>query len=157
MRRPARPDPRRAKKHYSYTVAEAARALGVHRNTVRSWIKAGLPHLRPRGELLIRGDDLSAFLSGRRSRRRCKSPPGSIYCMRCRAPRRPLPMTITVVKKTCITGVVRAVCTDCGSVMNRQVNLGRLAESGFGGAPVHDGGAAPRRPVRLDLHSDGPI
>ena len=143
MKRPARPDPRRAKRHYCYTVAEAARALGVHRNTVRNWIKAGLPHLRPRGELLIRGDDLSNFLSRRRSTRRRKCPPGSLYCMRCRTPREPLPATITVVKQTRLTGVVKAVCPVCSAVMNRRVNLSRLRESGFGDAPVHDGGAAP--------------
>jgi predicted ArsR family transcriptional regulator len=35
-------DPRRIKTHFPYTVEEAADALGVHKNTVRMWIKAGL-------------------------------------------------------------------------------------------------------------------
>jgi Helix-turn-helix domain len=35
-------DPRRIKTHFPYTVEEAADALGVHKNTVRMWIKGGL-------------------------------------------------------------------------------------------------------------------
>jgi DNA-binding transcriptional MerR regulator len=36
-------DPRRIKIHYSYTVKDAADALGTNKNTVRLWIKQGLP------------------------------------------------------------------------------------------------------------------
>jgi hypothetical protein len=35
-------NPRRAKLHRSYTVEETARLFGVHRNTVRAWLKQGL-------------------------------------------------------------------------------------------------------------------
>jgi hypothetical protein len=34
---------RRIKIHYSYTVKDAADALGTHKNTVRLWTKQGLP------------------------------------------------------------------------------------------------------------------
>jgi hypothetical protein len=37
------PNPRRAKIHRNYTVAEIATLYTVHRNTVREWIKHGLP------------------------------------------------------------------------------------------------------------------
>jgi hypothetical protein len=42
-RRNRRPDRRRVKGRRSYTIDEVSRTLGVHRNTVRHWIKAGLP------------------------------------------------------------------------------------------------------------------
>ncbi len=37
------PNHRLVKIHRSYTVEDAARCLAVHKNTVRRWIKAGLP------------------------------------------------------------------------------------------------------------------
>jgi hypothetical protein len=49
-RRNRRPDRRRVKLLRSYTIDEVARTLEFHRNTVRHWIKAGLPvidHKRP--------------------------------------------------------------------------------------------------------------
>lgn len=39
------PNYRRIKIHRNYTVEEAALQLNVHKNTVRSWIKDGLPAL----------------------------------------------------------------------------------------------------------------
>ena len=35
-------NPRHIKIHYSYTVKDAADALGTHKNTIRLWIKQGL-------------------------------------------------------------------------------------------------------------------
>lgn len=54
-------NPRLIKLHRPYSVEEAARALGVHKNSVRGWIKDGLPtvdHSRP---LLILGQELRAY------------------------------------------------------------------------------------------------
>src|SRR6516162_8070923 len=40
-RRVRRFNPRRVKIHRTYTVEEAARLFGVHKNTVRTWLKTG--------------------------------------------------------------------------------------------------------------------
>ena len=43
-------DSRRIKIHFAYSVEEAAAALQTHKNTIRGWIKQGLPiadHRRP--------------------------------------------------------------------------------------------------------------
>ena len=58
MKRPdsvKRVNARRVKIHRSYAVDEAARLLGVHKNTVRSWIKRGLPTVDNRRPILILG------------------------------------------------------------------------------------------------------
>jgi hypothetical protein len=41
--RKRRPNYRLVKIHRCYTVEEAARLLGTHKNTVRAWVRAGLP------------------------------------------------------------------------------------------------------------------
>ena len=80
---------RRVKIHRSYAVDEAARLLDVHKNTVRNWIKSGLPTVDERRPILILGRSLSTFLSTRRMRRRQPCQPDQLYCFRCQAPKRP--------------------------------------------------------------------
>jgi len=52
------PNPRRVKIHRSYSVEEMSRLLGVHKNTVRNWLKNGLEPIDDQRPTLIRGSDL---------------------------------------------------------------------------------------------------
>src|SRR5450755_3218517 len=108
-------DPRRAKTHRSYTVAEAARLLGVHRNTVRNWTRNGLETVQARGAVLILGDELRRHLTDKRGQRRVTCPPGSMYCVKCREPRRPPDGLVEVVPGTPTTVNLRGLCPVCGS------------------------------------------
>src|SRR6202023_4209730 len=58
-------DPRRIQMHFPYTVEEAADALGVHKNTVRMWIKAGLAVADNRRPTVMSGAAIRAFLENR--------------------------------------------------------------------------------------------
>ena len=40
------PNPRLVKIHRNYTVEEIATLFGIHKNTVRDWVKAGLTDQR---------------------------------------------------------------------------------------------------------------
>jgi hypothetical protein len=124
-------NPRKAKIHRSYNVAEVAALFGITRSAVRAWCGSGLPATRVQGGILIYGDDLRVFLETRRADRRAVCPPGSIYCMRCRRPRRPLPETIAVTSIEGRSGNVSAPCPHCNSTMNRRVSMPRLLEAGF--------------------------
>ena len=53
------PNPKHAKIHRNYSVVEIARRFGVHKNTVRNWLKQGLVTIDGRRPILILGRELS--------------------------------------------------------------------------------------------------
>ena len=120
------PNPRLAKIHRSYTVEEVASRFGVHRNTVRAWVKLGLPTNDSKRPTLILGRDLAAFLKARREKNKRTCQPGEIYCVRCRAPKVPAADMAEYQVVTETLGNLIAICPDCGALMNRRVNLARL-------------------------------
>ncbi len=67
-----RPNYRQVKIHRSYSVEEIASLFGTHKNTVRAWVKAGLPTSDGKRPMLILGVDLAAFLrlAGQNTNRR---------------------------------------------------------------------------------------
>lgn len=123
----ARVDPRRAKLHRSYTIAEAAELLGIHRNTVRNWIKAGLPVVCCGRRQLILGWQLRDFLAQRQALRRRACGPGQLYCLRCREPRKPRQGSVHWVETTQPTVNLTALCGTCGARMNRRSSLRTVA------------------------------
>jgi hypothetical protein len=127
--------PNRAKVHRSYTVEEVARIFGVHRNTVRQWLKAGLPTIDDKRPLLILGRALGDFLRAKRQRWRRSCGSGELYCVRCHAPRRPLDGAAKYVPLTTTSGNLVGTCPDCGCSMFRRVALGNV-EAVRGGLAV---------------------
>lgn len=117
---------RRAKKHRSYDIAEVGRLYGVHRNTVRNWIKAGLTVVGEGRSVLILGEELERFLKARRAAKRRPCPPGTIFCLRCREPRRPVPASLDRTNVAARTAVVVGVCSVCGTGLNRRTRLADL-------------------------------
>ena len=69
------PNTRLVKIHRSYTVEEVAYLFGTHKNTVREWVKAGLPTCDRKRPMLVLGRELVAFLQTRRTKnkRPCQS------------------------------------------------------------------------------------
>lgn len=124
--RKRRPNPRLAKIHRNYTVDEVASLFGVHRNTVREWVKRGLPTSDGRRPMLILGRDLVAFLSARRTKNKRTCQPGELYCVRCRAPRPPAGGMVDYVASTSTLGSLAAICSVCETMMYRRVSLAKL-------------------------------
>ena len=52
-------DLRVIKLHRSYSVGEAAEALGVHKNTVANWLRQGLQPIDKVRQILIHGDGIA--------------------------------------------------------------------------------------------------
>ncbi|WP_371199105.1 helix-turn-helix domain-containing protein [Hyphomicrobium sp. 99] len=110
----------------AYDVAEAARLLGVHRNTIRRWLKDGLEPIDDRRPLLIHGSRLKAFLSQRMRSRKRTCRPGEFYCFRCRAPRKPWGGMADVTLRTEKLASLRALCAACETPMYRAIRVADL-------------------------------
>ena len=122
-----RANPRRVKIHRNYAVDEAARLLGVHKNTVRAWIKSGLQTNDGRRPTLILGRHLSTFLHNRRKRSRQPCRPGQMYCVGCRAPKYPAGQIADYIPLSPSFGNLRGICPDCESFIHRRVSRKNLA------------------------------
>lgn len=127
MSRGAR-NPRMVKIHRSYSVEEAARQLAVHKNTIREWIKRGLPTIDRQRPTLILGRDLIAFLEQRRKRNKRPCLPGQIYCLRCRCPQEPMDAWVDYLPVTTISGNLVGICPACHARMYRRVSMAKLSE-----------------------------
>lgn len=122
------PNHRLVKIHRSYTVEEIASRLVVHRNTVRDWIKRGLQTVDTRRPLLVRGQDLVAFLQERRKKNKCSCQPGEIYCVRCRTPQKPAGDMAEYLPMTPKLGNLVGICPRYESMMYRRVNSIKLEQ-----------------------------
>ena len=125
-----RASPRLVKIHRSYTVEEVALLFGIHKNTVRCWLKAGLEANDDKRPVLILGKYLSSFLSHRQIKNKRKCAPGELYCVRCRVPKAAAGQMADYIPITPTLGNLVAICPDCGLMMNRRVSLLRLATVG---------------------------
>ncbi len=119
-------NPNIAKIHRNYTVEEVASLYDVFKGTVRAWIKTGLPTLNDKRPMLILGRDLVAFHQARRTKNKQKCKPGEIYCVRCRAPKKPAGDMADYQIITDKIGNLEAICPDCDKIMNRRVSLTKL-------------------------------
>ena len=124
--RPRNHSYQRLKIHRNYTVEEMASLLGVHRNSIRRWLKSGLNSIDQKRPILVKGDVLLAFLKAGRAGRKAPCKPGEIYCLRCNAPRKPLDAKVEYQSFTFDRGNLLGICTDCGARLNRRVSLAIL-------------------------------
>lgn len=121
-------NPNIAKIHRNYTVEEVASLYDVFKGTVRAWIKTGLPTLNDKRPMLILGRDLVAFHQARRTKNKQQCKPGEIYCVRCRAPKKPAGDMADYQIITDKIGNLEAICPDCDKIMNRRVNISKLEQ-----------------------------
>jgi hypothetical protein len=122
-----RHNPNLSKIHRSYTVEEVSALYGVHKNSVRNWIKKGLPTLDDQKPCLILGQDLRTFLQVSRKNRKQKCKPTEMYCMRCKSPQLPALNMVDYEASTATTGRLIGICGACECGINKFISLANLA------------------------------
>jgi hypothetical protein len=120
------PNPRLVKLHRNYSVEEIARLFGIHKNTVRSWLKQGLQPIDDRRPTLFLGRELSRFLQERRQKVKQSCGPGRIYCVACRAPKAPAGNMADCIPASTTVGKLCGICPDCQRLIYRRVNLAKI-------------------------------
>ena len=113
--------PNAVKLHYSYSVRELATCCDVHPHTVRNWQRKGLEPIDKARPVLFHGATVRAFLSRRKASRKCPCPPGTLYCFRCREPRRPALGMVEYRPLKPASGDLCAICETCEGIMHRRV------------------------------------
>ena len=121
-------NPRLAKIHRSYTVDEIADLYRVGKNTVRNWIKQGLPTCDNKRPMLILGSDLNAFHEKRRNKNKQPCKPDEIYCVRCRIPKEPAAGMVEYQPINEKSGNLVAICPDCESMIYRRISMAKIKQ-----------------------------
>jgi hypothetical protein len=153
------PNYRLVKRHHTYSVEEVARLFDLHRNTVRAWMKQGLNAIDDRRPILFRGDVLAEFLRQRRAKAKRPCGPGEMFCLPCRAPKRPDGDMVEYLATSATAGNLRGICPDCGRLMHRRLGFANLAST-TAGLDVTVTHAAPRLgetgdpPVNCDFRTE---
>lgn len=115
-----RVNPRLIKLHRSYSPDEAARTLGVHKHTVRNWIKAGLPTVDKSRPVLMLGTEMRPWLEKQRKAAKRPCTPGTFYCFKCREPKSPALGMVEYQPMNDNSGMLIALCIDCSTIMHRR-------------------------------------
>jgi hypothetical protein len=123
---PKRLNLRSIKSSRCYDVPELALLLGVHKNTIRNWQRAGLKPIDGNRPTLFHGGEVRSFLERRKASAKAPCPPGTLYCLRCRAPRSPVPGSAEFLPGKSSTGNIRARCEVCDAHMHRRARQERL-------------------------------
>jgi hypothetical protein len=143
------PNYRLVKIHRNYSVEEIARLCGKHKNTVRAWLKDGLEPIDKSRPVLVHGQVLAARLKGRRTAGKRPSPPGHLYCFKCREPKPPAEGVVIVQAISDKVSNISAVCPTCGSTMYGRASNHRLKEF-----EANLGGALPKAVPRIGETTD---
>ncbi len=97
-------------------------------NTVRAWIKHGLPTIDRERPVLIHGLDLFCFLTARRDTGKQRCGAGQFFCVKCRTPQKPALGMVDYIPLSRTAGNLQGLCPACGTLIYRRVSLARLAE-----------------------------
>jgi hypothetical protein len=112
----------------TYTVPEAAAALGMCTTAIRRWIARGLPILDNHGPALIRGEDMKHYIAQREARRRFTIALDELLCTTCKVGRKPLGMMVDYTQHHGKTGRLSGLCEACGGPCNRMIASARLPD-----------------------------
>lgn len=110
-----------------YTYEEAASVTGISVRTIRAWSKGGLRVMDSQRPVLIRGDDLLAYLKAQRADQKCELARDEFYCLSCRKPRNAAE-GLADCKLKGNRASLMALCSVCGTAVSKPVPKAELSE-----------------------------
>lgn len=116
-----RVNPNAVKIHWNYTLGELALCLRVHKNTIRNWRAEGLEPIDNGRSVLFHGARVRDFLTERNRRRKRPCSPDTLYCFRCREPRRAAARSLVFHESSGTSVNLAAACEVCGTTMHRRI------------------------------------
>lgn len=114
----------RIKTHRSYEVDEAADLLGCTPQTVRHWIREGLPAITDWRPYLILGRHLKPFLEAREAARKRPLGPNEFWCVSCKTARKSALGIIEEVALPDGRPLLKGICGNCDGTLTRFVRAG---------------------------------
>ncbi len=119
-------NPNRIKARHSYSFAEIAENLNIHRRTVQSWHKQGLKvideGIKP---YLVSGADLKQFLIAKRQKHKHTLQADEFFCPKCQKPRKSIKDKLQIILtdkrlgKTSKQVVIKGICEVCNTRLTR--------------------------------------
>ena len=120
-----RANPMAVKSALTYTIEEAAKALGKSPATIRNWIKDGLPVMAKSKPYLISGLAIREYLREKYKAAKRPLKPDELFCPLCRAGRRPFGMAVTVTEISSKTRLLQGVCETCSGKCTRMISAAK--------------------------------
>jgi len=121
---------RKIKKHRLYGYDEAGAALGVSPHTVRLWRSSGLSVMTSKTPHYILGAELIRYIEDKQAKRSVKMALDQMYCLKCKAPQRPLLSMVDYVPISDTRGRLTGLCEECEGGLQRFVGKGDLSRFG---------------------------
>lgn len=118
----------RIRYRHAYSIAELEELLGVHKNTVRQWMRTGLRAMDDARPTIIHGSELKRFLLNRRSSKKSPCQPHEFYCLKCRAPRVPWGKVVDITIRSPRLFNLHAICEECDTAMHKAAGQAKLIE-----------------------------
>lgn len=121
---------RKIKKHRLYGYDEAGDALGVTPQTVRSWRSLGLEVITAGTPHYILGAELIRYIEDKQTKKSVKMALDQMYCLKCKAPRKPLWGMCDYVPSSDTRGRLTGLCGACEGGLQRFVGASDLVRFG---------------------------
>lgn len=120
-------NPRKVKRHRSYSVESLAKLYGVKPNTVRQWIKKhDLPVIEGSYPALMHCEEIRKWMIAWQAARRWTCEPYQMPCLTCQGPREIKQGSFWIELIGKLQTMLHGDCVTCGSTLNRASNRGRM-------------------------------
>lgn len=123
-----RANPMAVKASLTYTIDEAAQALGKNPATIRNWIKDGLPVMSSCKPYLMSGEAIRSYLREKYKASKRPLEADQLFCPSCGMGRKPVDMAVCVSEISPKTNLLKGLCIQCNRTATRMIAKSRVDE-----------------------------